>query len=242
MRADEDLAILRGRADFQALVARKQAADEAAALAGRAGSGTSEEKLEAGQKALAARARLVKEDPRSRRHRADLAASQHAIGQVLADLGRLDEAEKTLNEALAAREALAGEEPGNVRHRLDAGWTRLALGSVHWKALRLDRADREWTAALRNMEAALRERVRRQPRRDELDDARLDIADKLLQLGLWEEAGELLDRVFRRKPANLARGGGHSWHIHAMLRLLAGDPAGISRQLRRVLPAIRQHR
>ena len=226
MRTDEDLAILRGRADFQALVARKQAAEEAAALAGRAGSGTPEEKLEAGQEALAARAKLAREEPRSRRHRADLAASQHAVGQVLADLGRLDEAEKTLKEALAAREALAGEEPGNVRHRLDAGWTRLALGALHWKALRLDRADREWTAALRDMEAALRDEPDDSPARNELDNARLDVADKVLQLGLWEEAGELLDRVFRRNPASLAQDNGHYWHIHAMLRLLAGDSAG----------------
>ena len=108
IRTDEDLAVLRGRADFQALVTRQQAADEAAALAARAGSGTSEERLKAGQEALAARARLAREEPRSRRHRADLAASQHAIGQVLADLGRLDEAEKALKEALAARDALAG--------------------------------------------------------------------------------------------------------------------------------------
>jgi serine/threonine protein kinase/tetratricopeptide (TPR) repeat protein len=111
MRADADLAILRGRADFQGLVARKQAAEEAAAQAGRAGAGTSQEKLKAEQEALAARARLVKEDPRSRRHRADMAASQHAVGRVLTDLGRLDEAEKALNEALAARAALAAEEP-----------------------------------------------------------------------------------------------------------------------------------
>ena len=130
-----------------------------------------------------------------------------------------------MKEALAAREALAAEEPGNVRHRLDAGWTRLALGTLHWKALRLDRADREWTAALRDMEAALRDEPDDSPARDELDNARFDVADKLLQLGLWEEAGELLDRVFRRNPANLAQDG-HYWHIHAMLRLLAGDSAG----------------
>jgi tetratricopeptide (TPR) repeat protein len=226
MRADEDLAILNGRADFQALVARKQAAEEAAALAAQGGSGTSHEKLKAEQEALAARARLVKEDPRSRRLRADMAASQHAVGQVLTDLGRLDEAEKALKEALAARDALVAEEPGNARHRLDAGWTHLALGALHWKAVRLDRADREWTAALREMEAALRDRPDDAPEWSEVDNARIDVADRYLELGLWEEAGELLERVFRRRPASLARDGGLSWHVHAMLRLLAGDPSG----------------
>ena len=51
------------------------------------------------------------------------------------------------------------------------------------------------------MEAALRDQPDDSPLRSELDNARIDVADKLLQLGLWEEAGELLDRVFRRNPA-----------------------------------------
>ena len=72
----------------------------------------------------------AREEPREPSPSRRPAASQHAIGQVLADLGRLDEAEKTLKEALAARERPGREEPGNVRHRLDAGWTRLALGST----------------------------------------------------------------------------------------------------------------
>src|SRR5262249_39757571 len=128
--------------------------------------------------------------------------------------------------ALAAREALAREEPGNARHRLDAAWTHLALGALHWKADRLDRADREWTAALRGMEAAVRDGPDDASAWSEVDNARLDLADKYLQLGLCEEAGELLDRVFRRHPASLARDGGLPWHIHAMLRLLAGDSRG----------------
>src|SRR5262249_7177255 len=74
MRANEDLAILRDRADFRALIACQQAAEEAAALTARAGSGTSEARLKAGQAAVAAHAKLAGEEPRSRRHRADLAA------------------------------------------------------------------------------------------------------------------------------------------------------------------------
>jgi tetratricopeptide (TPR) repeat protein len=226
IRTDADLAILRGRADFQALVARKQAEEDAAALARRGDAATPEEKLKAGRELLAARAKLAEADPRSRRHRADLAASQHAIGQVLADLDRLAESETTLKEALAVREALAGEEPANVRYRLDAGWTHLVLGTVHWKAQRLAQADREWTAGLRVMDEALRDESDDSPARIELDNARIDVADKLLPLGLRAEAGDLLDRVFRRNPAGLAQRDGRFWYLHAALRLLAGDSAG----------------
>ncbi len=226
VRADEDLEILRGRADFQGLVALKKADEEAVALIRRGDSATPEEKIKAHREILAARAKLAGEDPRNRRHRADLAASQHAVGQVLADLGRRDEAEKTLKEALAAREELAKEEPTNVRYPLDVGWTRLALATIHWGASRLDQADRDWSAGLGMMESALRDQPENSPSRSELDNARIDVADKLLRLGLREEAGELLDRVFRRSPASLSLGDGHSWHLQAILRLLEGDPAG----------------
>jgi tetratricopeptide (TPR) repeat protein len=92
--------------------------------------------------------------------------------------------------------------------------------------MRLDRADRQWTDALRDMEAALRNESEDSPERNDLDNARIDVAEKLLALGLWEEAGELLDRVFRRRPASLAQNSGDPWRDHAMLRVLAGDPTG----------------
>ena len=60
----------------------------------------------------------------------------------------------------------------------------------HWQALRLDQADREWNAGLSAMEAALRAQPNDSPLRSELDNARTDVADKLLRLGLREEAGE----------------------------------------------------
>jgi eukaryotic-like serine/threonine-protein kinase len=226
MAADKDLEILRGRPDFQALLARKKAAEDASSLLRREKSQTREEKLKAHQLSLAARAKMAEKDPRDRLHRADLAASQHAVGQVLTDLGRRDEAEKTLKEALAARQALAQEEPSNVRYRLDTGWTRLALAAIPWRALRLDQADREWKAAIGAFEAALREQPGDSPMWNELDDARMDVADKLLKLELWEDAAEPLDRVFRRHPASLAQRSGHPWMFHALLRLLAADPAG----------------
>jgi serine/threonine protein kinase len=226
MLADDDLAILRGRADFQGLVARQKSNEDAAARSPREGSGTPEEKLEAQQEALVAQAKKASEEARGRRHRADLAASQHAVGLVLADLGRFEEGEKTLKEALDARLGLAQEQPDNVRYPLDVGWSRLALAAIPWKALRLDQADREWNAGLSAMEAALRAQPDDSPLQSELDNARTDVADKLLRLGLWEEAGENLDRVNRRNPRSLAQADGYPWHLHALLRLLAGDLTG----------------
>jgi tetratricopeptide (TPR) repeat protein len=224
--ADDDLAILRGRADFQALVAWQESNEAAAGRSPREGSGTPEEKLKAQQKALAAQAKKASDEARGRHHRADLAASQQAVGLVLTDLGRFGEGEKTLKEALDARRGLAQEQPDNVRSRLDVGWSHLALAAIPWKTLRLEEADREWSAGLRAMDAALRAWPDDGLLQSELDNAWTDIALKLLRLGLWQEARENLDRVYQRNPRSLAQADGHPWHLHALLQLLAGDQAG----------------
>ena len=136
------------------------------------------------------------------------------------------EAEQNLKDALTARESLAKDEPQNVRSRLDVGWTHLALGTVHWKAVRLDLADREWTTGLRGMEAAIRGEPEDSALWNELTNAWIQVADKLLQLGLWEKADELFDHAFKRKPASLVINNGHYWYVHAMLRAPRGDTAG----------------
>jgi serine/threonine-protein kinase len=226
MLADDDLAILHGRTDFRELVARQKSNEEVAVLAPREGSGTQEEKLKAQQEALVGRAKKAGEETRARRHRADLAASQHAVGLVLADLKRFDQAEKTLKEALEARLGLAQEQPNNVRSRLDVCWSRLAVAAIAWSALRLDQADRDWRLGLSSMEAALRDQPGDSPLRSELDEARIDVANKLLRLGLWQDADLLLNSVYRQNPRSLAQADGYPWYLHAMLRVRAGDPAG----------------
>ena len=218
MREDSDLDVLRGRADFQTLLARTKADEEAAALSRHGKAETDEEKLKAHKEDLAAQTRSADNQKRDRRHRADLLASQHAVGQVLTDLGRFAEADNTLKEALAARVALAQEEPTNARYQLDVGWTHLALGAAHFRALELDQADRDWSAGTSEMEAALRKEPNDSPLRSELDCARVNVADRLLQLGLWGEAGELLDRIFRRHGATLAQANGRPWQLQTLLR------------------------
>jgi tetratricopeptide (TPR) repeat protein len=226
MRTDLDLEILRGRADFLALVARKKAAEDASTLLHRADSGSALEKLKSQQTARDAQAKLVALNPRSFRSRADLAASQHAVGQILGDLDRSDEALKSLKDALAVRIALVKESPASVRSQLDVGWTHLALGTIHWKLFQLGQADQEWKAGLHAMETALEGESESSSLRIELDKAWIDIADKLIQFGLWDETRGLLDRAFRRNPASLWERDGHNWYVHAMLRLLAGDEKG----------------
>src|SRR5262249_3553924 len=154
---------------------------------------------------------LLRQAPTSQRLRGDRAASQRAVGQLLGELGRFDEANSMLTTALHESEALAREHPENLRSRLDTGGTHLAQGTLHWRRLRLARANAEWTDGLNRIEAALRDEAEDSPMRGELDNARIEVADKLLRLGLWEEAGALLDRVFRRKPASLDLYGGHYW-------------------------------
>jgi serine/threonine protein kinase/Flp pilus assembly protein TadD len=225
IRTDPDLEILHGRADFQALVAQRKAAEAATSLAKSAESASPEAKLMIQQEVLEARAKLAKDQPQSAQHRADLAATQYAVGQILGDLDRFDEARKTLKEALAVRTELAQESPVRLRSRLDVGWTHLALGTVDWRAFQLASADREWKAGLSAMEAALRDEAADSSLWTDLEKAWIDVADKLVQIGLWDDAHELLDRAFKRNPGSLSERDGHLWYILAMLKLRAGDQA-----------------
>jgi serine/threonine-protein kinase len=226
IRKDEDLEILRGRPDFQALVARRQADEQAANLATKSGSGTLDERLQAGRDAVALRTKLVTESPQSRHHRADLAASQHSIGQILAGLGQFNDAAKSLQAAVALRESLVAEEPKNGRTRFDLGWSRIALAEVYSKLARLDQARREADLGLSMMEAATRDEPEDNSLLNDFGNALIDVADRYVKLGLVPEAGELLERAFRSSPASLGRNNAHFFYLHALLRLQCRDLDG----------------
>src|SRR6185437_10449586 len=68
------------------------------------------------------------------------ASSQHALGLVLVELGRFDEARATLGRALAARTNLVNSHPAEARHRADLGATRAAIGRLDWRSGRLAEA------------------------------------------------------------------------------------------------------
>ncbi len=207
---------------------------EAAVIADRkpamttAGQGTksAQEKLREQQELLKDRDLLASENPGSQWNRVDLGASQLAVGQIQSDLERYDEAEATLKKSLAVYESLVRDKPESARYRLDVGLVHMALATVEWRARRLNEADRETTIGLKLMEDALRAEPASSALRVELDNTRIDAADRLLKAGLWEEASALLEPVYRREPNSLLRTGGLTWSTHAALRLLAGDAPG----------------
>ncbi len=187
---------------------------------------SAQEKLREQQELLKDRDLLARENPASQWDRADLGASQLAVGQIQSDLEQYDEAEATLKKSLAVYESLARDKPESVRNRLNVGLVHMALATVEWRAVRLTEADRETTTGLKLMEDALRTEPAASALRVELDNTRIDAADRLLKAGLWEEAAALLEPVYRREPISLLRTGGLTWSTHAALRLLAGDAPG----------------
>jgi len=224
---DHDLDALKGHLDFQALLARRrQTGKRAATGSNQTSTRSAQERLQEQQERMKDGDRLAKENPTSKWNRADLAASQLAVGQLLSDLQRYDEAEAMLKKSLEVRGGLVRDNPKVARYRVDAALVQMALATVHWRTLRLDQADRERTTGLELMETALRAEPAQSELYIELDNARLDTADKLLKAGLWEEAAPLFELVYRREPASLLGTAGLTWSTHAILRLLAGDAPG----------------
>ncbi len=105
---------LRQRDDFRALEAELLARPAA----------TPPDKSRSSTPTLAERRKSAPDDPRLR---ADLSASQHAIGLVLFNLGKIDEARKHFQQAVAFREELANKEPKNAPYQADLTVSRRAL-------------------------------------------------------------------------------------------------------------------
>ena len=157
-------------------------------------------------------------------HRADLAASQYAVGQVLGDLDRFDEAIKTLKKrwpsarpwSMRARER---------RSQLDVGWTHLASGHDPLESLPARTGRARMESGLDAMESALRGRARNSAGWHELDRAWVDVADKLVQIGLLGRNTRTPGSVRETRPA-LADRDGHYWYVLAVLKLLSGNLKG----------------
>ena len=120
-----ELEVLRSREDFRSL-----RAGLVALVSPGAGQTSPAARLKASQQVLGLRQALVASDPKNRRLRSDQAASQHAIGLIQLELGRLDQAAGILAEAMATRDALVKEEPENARYRADLAESYLADGEV----------------------------------------------------------------------------------------------------------------
>jgi serine/threonine-protein kinase len=219
-----ELSFVRSREDFKALVSGL----EADVLVQRAQAPSA--KLQASEAALALRQRLAEADPKNARLRADVAASRHAIGLVQIDLGKLDEAARSLTEAKVLREALVKEDPKNVQNRADLAASYLALGNLHWQAKRLPEARDHCQRGLELLEEALRDSPDKASLRQQLAASRRAVADAYGRLGLWELALPHVARAVELDPSHYG-----SASLLALLLLQAGQVDAYRQQCRQML-------
>jgi tetratricopeptide (TPR) repeat protein len=201
MQNEPDLAILRDRRDYMALLVEAPALWQRAEVAkGKAQSATQKQQAAAG--------------PHHRQLQADLAASQHALGRILLSQGKSDEAVEALRQALNMRERLTADEPNSP-----SGWTELAatwtaLGETHWQTGRLAESITEWKKAAKTLDAG------RKPNADarairETKTAWFDLGLAYAKAGLWNEASTCYERQ-----------GVEDWFHTALLRLRMRDVSG----------------
>jgi serine/threonine protein kinase/tetratricopeptide (TPR) repeat protein len=125
MRRDADLQPLRGRQDFQKLLADVQTAQ------------------------VALQEKKVAADPKNTQFRANLAASHHNLGHMLDDLGKLVEAEAEFRAAIKDQQSLAGAHPNNTDYRRELAGSHNCLGALlHNRLGKLDEAIVEYREAL----------------------------------------------------------------------------------------------
>ncbi len=187
LKTDSDLEPLRQRPDFQELVGTLEAALRAEA----SGAGTprsADEKRQAQEAALALRLKLAAEDPRNRPVQADLAAGQYSIGLIQLDLGKHEEALKSLGAALVLREQLVKAAPANLAYRADLSTTYRTLGQAAWKSGRLRDGERSWQQGLALLAAVIRDDPRNPSLAQQRTEAEFAIGKCYAELGLYDQA------------------------------------------------------
>jgi serine/threonine-protein kinase len=148
LREDPDLACLRDRDDFRALVDER--------LSRGTGSATLTEQWRGGQLALAERERLARAHPDDPARQADLAAAHRSMGLVQIRLGQIDPGLECLRNSIAIRERLVQGESSSQQARVQLA---LELGTLveelwradSWRASRVtaERSLRVWESILR---------------------------------------------------------------------------------------------
>ncbi len=212
---------LAGRADFQEAMGRLRDAGRAAELAGDGHPAAVVDRIRRGQEARALRDGLVRQDPKNPRHRADLAASHHAIGLLQLQVGQFDEAARALGESAALWKAVAAE-PGNDHHRADLAAVRLDRGLVEWRAGRPAKALPLWRDAVAALEALAKAGPDDARRAARLAAAERSIGHAFASAGLWEEALPWTARAAERQPLASQRDAS----VHASLLWAAGNAEG----------------
>jgi serine/threonine protein kinase len=198
IRISDELAVLRDRDDFHALVAEAGATRPSPP---RTASATHEASPSAPAAPMAPVRTIdggTEQVRDSRSSLADRATSQHAIGIVQLELGQLDEARTTLGHALAGREALVRDHPEAARHLADLAATRVALARLDWMAGRLPLAVRAWDEIRKDLEAALRKRPADPVIAEQLAQAEATIGQSYAERALWSEAQDAFARAVRR--------------------------------------------
>jgi serine/threonine protein kinase/tetratricopeptide (TPR) repeat protein len=204
-RKDRDLDALRSRADFQGLLAKMERAAKVRAV-------------NAERAALDRKAAQVGEPFDDVRRQADLAAGQHALGLLLVDLGRFQEAAQSLEKARLTRQRLAKANPDDVERQRDLAASESAEGSLAVRTGRMADALKFWELGIVRRRALVRAHPNEPRFTDEVQDEAGALAYRLAEVGLWRESAAAFDEAFRREPTDV-----NSWHRHVVVLAALGD-------------------
>jgi tetratricopeptide (TPR) repeat protein len=199
LRVSPELAALRDRADFAAVLAQAQSATRRPAAAGGPASSPPQEASRTPLGAPPAAGAKPEESAGGRvvQRQDELAVSQQVIGVAQLELGRLEDARATLSRALAARQAWVHDHPDDSSAFADLAATRIALARLDWRAGRLAEAVRSWNEIRQVLESTLAHR----PRDAALTLAAIEldttIGHSYAEVALWDEAAEALARAVR---------------------------------------------
>jgi serine/threonine-protein kinase len=162
--------------------------------------------------------------------RDELASSQHVIGVVQLELGKLEDAQATLRRALAAREALVRDHPQDAADRAGLAATRVALARLDWRAGRLAAAVHSWDEIRLFLESALAERPQEAALVQGLIELETTVGYSYAEVALWNEAAEALARAVRRGSQDRLVAGSR-----ASLLAVTGDRQALSALCTRML-------
>jgi tetratricopeptide (TPR) repeat protein len=212
---------LRGRADFQELLARMDDLSQAGVIAANT-SATPEAKLAARQTMLTALEALAGPAPTARYVRRTLAQARQYLGEAYLGAGRAEEAKAVLDEALAIRQKLVEEAPKNDQLRADLAVSQTAAGDLLARGGKLADAAKTWEAGLATLEAALKASPNSIPFQAALLERRLHVGCQYGLVGMWDRAAEQYRAAFAiQTPTQFAH-----WCRYAALLAEIGDTEG----------------
>jgi tetratricopeptide (TPR) repeat protein/tRNA A-37 threonylcarbamoyl transferase component Bud32 len=229
LRRDDDLAVLRQRADFKAALTRLERVRRADELARAANDLTSVgQQLQAREQELAVRREVLSSAPDSSAHQKDMAASLQAIGIVQRNLNQLDEAARSMAEARALRDAAVRRDPKDLEARMDLASTLLSLGYLAATRDRLVDAERSWTEGFELYDAVLREDPLSTSAKSRVSTSHVQLGDHYWGLHLIDQAAAHYDQAFAIQPSTSPE----VWLRRVLLLLLTGDRGGYQTHLK----------